>query len=220
MKHKEEIQIRLLILLSSHEFDKKYEQHARSSIETIKEDSAWSTVDVCAIGSTDDFLQYKIDFKYTFKSNLRQLSKITEFFAAHPEVVSCYDWFLKLRPDIELHQCIDVTDLRKDTIYARAREYHGPRHILYGASFSRSKYPGYFASSFRYAPKEQRLVLDDQLYLFHADVVKHAFAPVADQGQRQDEWFHDAQWRKRKVPMDVIGLHITFLREKFSSDNF
>lgn len=225
--------LKVLVIVCSHEFHAADSLRTKAFIESLRSSPQITHLDVCAIGSSDDFALsfrraesdreylYDIEFAYKIIDPSRQMTKLTSFLSdsRYQAQFESYDWFVKTRPDIEVHQCIDFSTLQRATIYARAREYVGPQSVPFGTSIDRKSVPRYFFAGFRKHPTEQRLVLDDQLLVFDAEIWRSgAMQAVADTGERQDEWFHTRVWKQRGANMGILGLQITFLRDGYQSD--
>ena len=178
----------------------------------VKELSKEHTVEYAGISSKDDFSTYEhiLSFKYKMVNPKMQLSKICDFITEYRSQLD-YDWFVKTRPEIKLLQQLSF-DLAENTIHARARMYKGPQSLKYASSLM-----GGDESYKQYRTKEQELVLDDQIYIFHKSVVdKNGFTPF-QQGRREDEWLHTNLWSSRGINRNMISLHVAFT--KYSIEN-
>jgi len=204
--------MRILIILSTHEMDSMNIPNIQILNEYVKELSKEHTVEYAGISSKDDFKNYEhiLSFKYKMVNPKMQLSKMCDFITEYKEQLD-YDWFIKTRPEIKLLQQLSF-ELAENTIHARARMYKGPQRIKYASSLM-----GGDESYKQYRPKEQELVLDDQIYIFHKSVIeKGGFAKI-QQGRREDEWLHTNLWSQRGIQLHMIGIHVAFT--KYSIEN-
>lgn len=169
------------------------------------------------INKYDDILY----IKYKYVNQRKQLSKVCDFIS---ETNLDYDWFIKLRPEIELLDKIDFDVLCKDSINARARKYNGPLKIRYGSSiggigtfgnknqFNETNGDG----SIKYTETETLVILDDIIYIFHKNVINQgAFSKIVI-NQHENEWFHTSTWKHRNIKFNVIGINclFTYLTDK------
>ena len=178
------------------------------------------TVHIACISAQDDFHVFDdiMPFTYKFVSTKMQLDKVCDF------ISGCgvsYDWYVKIRSEVQLLEQLDFDSYPKDSINARARVYTGPLSIKHASSVGGKGYLDYI-HAIHYSPQLEELILDDAIYIFHKTVVeKGGFAPITEEerGRRewyitspgkQHEWFHTGVWTSRKIPLNLIGIHMDF----------
>ena len=218
--------MRILVIISSHEMNIKHLPNIKVLYEYLKE----YNVSYCGISNTNDFNNYEsiIKFKYKITNTAKQLNKICDFISHYKEKLTTkYDWYIKYRPDIKLLEPIQFDKLSTNAIKARARVYNGANQLKYGMSINGVgpwKNIGYCL----YNEIEKDIVLDDQFYIFHKNVIinggfeifnpknvakwyisENKFMPW------QHEWFHTNCWKSRKIQLNIIGMHLLFT--KFNS---
>jgi hypothetical protein len=180
-------------------------------------------IDYACISSTDNFtnLDKLLNLKYKEIDSKKQLSKICNFITKFKDELD-YDWFIKLRPEVQIFSRIDFEYLPKNTISARVREYLGPKKIMYGNSTSG---PGWNQSinDCKFSEKEENIVLDDQLYVFDKEVIKSNAFDIFDPKEKihyfkrcdgslhpngEHEWVHTNLWKERKINLNLIGIQL------------
>lgn len=173
-------------------------------------------VDYAGIARIDSFDAYNgiISFKYKIISYKQQINKVCDFITDYRRELD-YDWYIKIRPDIKLLEPIRFDLLVDTAVNARAREYIGPRFVKDGNSVGgEGKWKHIDGSS--YADSEQKLVLDDMIYIFsHKMVEKGAFNKVTRKevkeifspySFKEFEWVQTGLWDSRGIPKYVIGI--------------
>ena len=177
-------------------------------------------VDYCAISSCDDFHNYEkiIQFKYKIVNNKQQLSKICDFITDNTLELD-YDWYIKIRPDIKLLENINFDILSKNAINARARVYNGPLKIKHGMSVN-GEGSWKNIGDCTYREKESHIVLDDQLYIFHKNIIEMGgFNKLDDIVDQQHEWTHTKIFSQRKISLNVVGINLCIMKyNAFSGD--
>jgi hypothetical protein len=180
-------------------------------------------IDYACISSSDNFtdLDKLLNLKYKEIDSKKQLSKVCNFITKFKDELD-YDWFIKLRPEVQIFSSIDFEYLPRNTISARVREYLGPKKIMYGNSTSG---PGWNQSinDCKFSEKEENIVLDDQLYVFDKEVINsNAFETFDSEnilkyariinGKEapwgECEWVHTNLWKERKINFNVIGIQL------------
>lgn len=202
--------MKLLIILSSDNFDKKWFDNIKCLNNYMKNNGLEDLeFDYCGISSKNDFYNYEtiIQFKYKIINTKKQLSKICDFITEYKSELD-YDWYMKIRPDIKLFDNIDFTILPNDAINARARVYNGPRKIKYGMSVNGD---GCWKNigNCHYDDNEHDIILDDMLYIFHKNIIENnSFDPISTSIPREDEWIHTGIFNDRKTRLNVIGINL------------
>lgn len=164
-------------------------------------------VNYCLITSTDCVLacDSKILFKYKTVNSKHQLDKICDFITEYRSELN-YDWYVKIRPDLELCKPLDFNSMCDDAINARARQYIGPRQVLCGASVNLGNHP----DCYYYSDVEEKCVLDDMIYIFHNNVIHlNAFNKLQPQYKNliQHEWGHFKVWNDRNIKKNIITIY-------------
>jgi hypothetical protein len=139
------------------------------------------TLDICSVSSHDDHDTYKSiigEIKYKLISNDKQFGKMVHVFKNIN--IEDYDWFIKIRPDINLLEDINIEKIlscNKDAMNTRLRWYNGPHlFILYGTSHSVKK-NDVWEQSWIYNVDEQNITPDDQIYIFNKNII-NIFDPI------------------------------------------
>jgi len=187
------------------------------NIQRLKDQMALTgyTVDYAAISMTDDFNTYDdiTSFKYKEISDKKILGRLCDFITKYRDTLD-YDWYMRIRPEVELSVPIDFATLNEGAMNARAREYSGPKSILYGASVGGEGMWESQGNECRYNDNETIVILDDQLILFHRTlIVNRVFEPVTD-NRDENEWVHTHLWVSRGVPLNIVGIKMIFKRKE------
>jgi len=204
--------MKLLNIICNSSFDINYLDNIQIYNDYMK--SYNIEVDYCGISNQDDFSNYEniIQFKYKIINTKHQLSKICDFITDY-KIELDYDWYIKTRPEIKLLEHINFDILSKNAINARARVYNGPSHIKYGMTVNGE---GCWASvgDCNYSDSEHSIILDDQLYIFHKNMVQlNAFDKIDENNTaRQNEWMHTEIFNTRGIPLNVVGINACFTR--------
>ena len=160
--------MKLLIIICGHEFNTKWCDNIIILNNYMKQQNI--EVDYCGISNENDFHNYEhiISFKYKIIDTVRQMSKICNFITGYKSQL-CYDWYMKIRPDIKLLENINFDMLLDNAINARAREYTGPKKIKYGMSVGgKGLWENIKDSHFN--ETNEFIILDDMMYIFHHNV--------------------------------------------------
>ena len=205
--------IKLLVIICSKNFDTKDCENIKIlndyllSIPNIK-------VEYCGI--THDIEYFKIfehiiTFKYKIVNTKPQLSKICDFISENKSTFD-YNYFIKTRPEIKCLNKINFDMIDVNCISARVRDYKGPEKIKYGlvGPIEMLKLP-----DITYAETEQKLILDDKIYIFSNNIVnKGAFNKLPNEYDNvlQDEWFHTKIFNERHIPIKVVGINTLFTK--------
>lgn len=219
--------MKVLVIIASHEMRSIHLPNIKVLNDYFKTYEN-TTVDYAGISNSDDFNNYEsiISFKYKVIEPKRQLSKICHFITKYKNELD-YDWYVKIRTDILLLEPINFSKLSDTSINARARVYIGPKKIMYGMSINgEGPYKNMGCCSYNECEKE--IILDDQLYIFHQNVINlGAFETFDtekvpqwfDNMQSENEWFHTNCWKSRHIPLNVIGISIIFKKYDAFSGN-
>jgi len=201
--------MKLLIILSSGNFDEKYCDNIKCLNDYMKNNCI--EYDYCGISSKNDFDIYEtiIQFKYKIINTKKQLSKICDFITEYKSELD-YDWYMKIRPDIKLIDNIDFRMLPDNAINARARIYNGPRKIKHGMSVNGEGM--WKVGGCHYADNEHNIILDDMLYIFHKNIVQNNAFDIIPTSEKEDEWLHTYVFNKRKIRLNVIGINLCFTK--------
>jgi hypothetical protein len=218
--------MRILVIISSHKMSIEYLQNIKILKEYLKE----YNVSYCGISNTNDFYNYEsiIKFKYKIINTAKQLNKICDFISYYKhKLIKKYVWYIKYRPDIKLLEPINFSILSTIAINARARVYNGQNNIKYGMSIN-GKGPWENIGCCHYNEIEKDIVLDDQFYIFHKNVINNGGFQKIDKPHINEwytvdnkfmpwehEWFHTNCWRSRNIKLNIIGIHLLFT--KFNS---
>jgi len=216
--------MKLLVIICSHKFDVSWYNNIIILNDYMKNLNDYMQnfnieVDYSGISSQDDFHNYEsiISFKYKTINTKYQFSKICDFITDKNYELD-YDWYMKIRPDLKLLENINFNLLSVNAINARARVYFGPKKIKYGMSINlRECY---------YDDNEHNVIVDDQLFIFHKNVLqKGAFDKIEAGsvtgwwGTNENEWVHSIVFESRNIPINVIGINLEFIRDNsFSAD--
>jgi len=185
------------------------ESHLRSSNQDININYALIT------SSKENLSTDKIPIKYLHESQQLQLTKICDFICQFKQdLVRNYDVFIKTRPDLVLLDDINIDDLPRDGICARARVYsRNMSMVRYGMSVER---PITWAED-----DNSGIILDDMLYIFNVDLIPK-FSLIRDVTSdmyktphgyclKEHEWFHTYWWDYFKIKKYVIGFNALVL---------
>jgi hypothetical protein len=202
--------MKLLIILSSGNFDEKYCDNIKCLNDYMKNNCI--EYDYCGISSKNDFDIYEtiIQFKYKIINTKKQFSKICDFITEYKSELD-YDWYMKIRPEVKLIDNIDFRMLSDNAINARARIYNGPRKIKHGMSVNGEGI--WKVGGCDYADNEHNIILDDMIYIFHKNIVKNnAFDKIPTSHESENEWLHTRVFNHRKIQLNVIGINLCFTK--------
>lgn len=204
--------MRILVLIVSHELRKDF----LSTINVLNEYLVKTNnqIDYCGISNQNDFENFEslIEFKYKIINPKRQLSKVCDFITQYKNELD-YDWYIKIRPDLRLLEPINFDILSTTAINARARKYIGPKHIKHGMSVNGEGVWKNIGDCF-YSETEEDVILDDQLYIFHNNIISQGGFDKIEETQLENEWTHSYCWKARLPAgaLNVIGIYTVFTR--------
>jgi hypothetical protein len=208
----------ILIILSSDEMYPEFKPQMENLKKYIEHLSKKYSVDLAGISSKDDFSNYSdiLDFKYKYVNTKRQISKLCDFISENKETLK-YDWFFRTRPESEMvdFDTIDFSNLPKNAVSARAREYLGPFRGKHACSVGgEGEY--IHIKECKYKDNKEKLVIDDTI-VFHRTVIdKGAFAPLSPEKEadniRQDEWLLTNMLVSRGIELNIIDIDVKFIR--------
>jgi hypothetical protein len=111
---------------------------------------------------------------------------------------------------------IPFESLCQNSINARARQYKGPLKLRNGMSVGGEGWWRHVQVS-EYAETEERVELDDQIYIFHRNVIDAgAFDKILYVNAVEHEGFHDMVWKERNIHLNVIGIDAIFKYYKYN----
>ena len=203
----------ILFIICSNEMDSFFIPNMQKLNDFIQRLSLEYDVNIACISSVDDFENYEsiIVFKYKVINSKRQMGKMCDFISDNKEKMT-YDWYVKVRLEIELLSDIDFTTLCPFSINCRARYYTGPKKIKYGCSvggiggWSKHKVT-------QYSEMVSEIIADDQIYIFHKNVINMGgFTYLSKEHEitANHEWDHTEMWKSRNININVVGIHAGF----------
>lgn len=217
--------MKILVIIISHEMNVNYINNLMILDDYLKKDEN-VIVDYCGISSNDDFCNYEsmVTFKYKIINSKQQFSKIYDFITQHKNELD-YDWYIKTRPDVKLLEPINFDILSNIAINARARIYRGPQKIKYGMSINGEGIWKNIGNCF-YDEYEKEIMLDDQIFIFHKNIINIGGFEISDTDKKNDdlnsdvayfqnEWRHDNHWKSKNIGLNIIGINL--LLEKHNS---
>jgi hypothetical protein len=213
--------MKILVLIVSDKMDKEYTYNIESLNKYLLDstvpnmyDTKTIHVDYCGISSYDDFSNYEgiIHFKYKMINPKKQLSKVCDFITTYyNKGVLEYDWYIKVRPDIKLLEPINFNVMLETAINARTRVYKGPKRVKYGSTVN-GEGPWKNIIGSCYNNIETEIILDDQIYICHNNILKKGAFNYIDGTTREDEWYHTTIWKSRNIPLNIIGINTIILK--------
>ena len=233
--------MKILVIICSDKMSQEHIPNIEILHQYLSQDD--TEVEYCGISNNNDFINYEhiISFRYKMINESRQFMKVCDFITNYKNELS-YDWYIKYRPDVRLLEPIIFTSLSTTAINARARVYCGPKRIKYGMSINGEGIWRHVGCC-SYNDTENNIVLDDQIYLFHHNVIgmggfdqfvhsgpeheelhRVAWNSRTDSGtfiynSIENEWLHTTAWKLRNIPLHVIGIYLEFTKNKtFSGD--
>jgi hypothetical protein len=208
--------MKILVIICGHEFSPEHCNNIKILNEYLLQTQN-TTVEYCGITNSNTFHSYEhiLSFKYKIVDTSRQLSKICNFITANYGALD-YDWFVKFRPDLKLLEPINFNALSDLAINARARVYNGPRKIKFGMSINGEGMWRHVGDC-KYDDVEHDIILDDQLFIFHTNVIAHGAFDKTESPNKQDEWGHSNLWKERNIPLHVIGINLFITKYQCSS---
>jgi hypothetical protein len=207
--------MKILVIISSYRFSENYIKNIYTLyayLQTLPD----TIIDYVGISSQNDFHTYEniIKFKYKIINQRKQFSKICDFITEYQTELQ-YDWFIKFRPEIFLFENLPFHQLSKNSINARARVYTGPKRIKYGCSVGGR---GMFShiNDNKYDSYEHDIELDDQLYIFHRNVIDmggfNLIHDIEHDTNLQHEFFHNNFWISKGIHQNVIGINMILMK--------
>ena len=210
--------MKLLIIICSHELDIQWCDNIKILNDYIT--NTKMEVDYCGISNQDDFHNYEsiIQFRYKIINTKLQFSKICDFISDYKSEL-CYDWYIKIRPEIKLLENINFSMMSENSINSRARIYNGPKKIKYGMSVNGEGIWKHTGNCY-YADNEHSVTLDDQIFIFHKNILEMgAFDRIQPGDSLENETFQTDIWNTRNIPLNVIGIYVEFKKYNvFSGD--
>ncbi len=169
--------MKILIIVASYKMDNKFnktmETIQKKLISVLKKEN--NIVDICLVSSHNDHNNYKNiigEIKYKVLSNKKQFGKIMDIFKLSE--IKEYDWYIKIRPDIELYENIDtekILSCDENKFNSRVRWYIGDHiNVKYGTSHTFNKNDGW-GESWIYNNNINYIVPDDQIYIFNKNII-------------------------------------------------
>ena len=210
--------MKILVIICSNEFNKCNFDNISTLLQYLNSLSD-TTVEYCGISSNDVFYNYEdiISYKYKIINPKQQFSKICDFITEHKKELN-YDWYIKFRPEIRLLEQINFDILCDKSINARARVYRGPKKIKYGMSVNGEGVWNNIGDCF-YDDVEKTVMLDDQLYIFHNNVIQLGAFETNMANEREIEITQSRIWKERNIKLNVVGIYLEFTKfNVFSGD--
>ena len=149
-----------------------------------------------------------IKIKYRVANAERQMHKLWRFVSGLGEN---YDWYVKIRPEIQLLDTLRLYSCVAGHLNGRARVYRGPKHVEYGMSVKGEGCWHFIQYDYSECPTEQEVVMDDQMFIFDGTVV--------ESGVFNDMDIHHTDFPEREmtrllnkhgVKLNVVGLNVKF----------
>lgn len=219
----------LLLIISSHIFDKQYLSNIKNIIEKIitplTNDNI--NVNICLISSHNDFDNYEEILKDYNKIKIickeRQYVKLINLFTYLKDNNISYDYYIKIRPEIYIKEIIDLNKLEsynKNGINTRVRFYLGPEiNIPYGCTSPQCKY---WKESCIYNKELKTIVPDDQIFIFNHNTGINAFSNITNEelnNQNSIDYYYyhpNINWIKKEVTIsDIINNELKNQTEWF-----
>ena len=203
--------MKILVIIISNVMDLNFVENISILNEYMKGISG--TVEYAGISSNNDFSNYEniINFKYKIINPKKQFSKMCDFITTYKEELN-YDWFIKIRPNVQLLEPINFNNLLNNSINARARVYYGPQKIMYGMSVGGD---GIWEihKECQLDETENNIILDDHIYIFDKFTINNnAFCKIITYTDSvEHEWFHTRYWKERNINLNVIGINMIFM---------
>lgn len=168
-------------------------------------------VEIACVSSNNDFGLYNriLNFNYTMVDKEKQYSKISNFIQKHG---NNWDIYIKVRPELFFHDDISLDNIRKNTVYARARKYSGPEHMFNGSVVGGPGDWECHGHEITYSEHEEYLYLDDHYYIFRKDVVDNGGFIHRNDGMPHSESYHTERWLEVGIELKIIGIDITYIQ--------
>lgn len=216
--------MKILVIIISNVMSTMFIDYIKKTKETLVDhlEKNGHVVDIASVSGTNDHSNYAhfLKIKYTYTTEKRQFGKLCDFLSTLDEP---YDWYIKVRPDIELLEPIYINFLSEKTaIYARARVYNGPRKIVYGASVGGRGPWDYLHHELKYSDTENEVVLDDQLFIFHKSAVNHGIFSHLTEEEKGGfgEWFFSRICKERGAELCPISILARFHKYENNKESF
>jgi hypothetical protein len=171
---------KVLVIIVSKEMNKQHIEKMR-----IFKNNLLADYDIACLSSTDDNDNYEEIFgniKYKIISQKKEFSKICDFISNLNDI-NDYDWFIKIRSEIELLEQINYNKLNslcKNSINARVRIYEGNQIIKYGNSIGGHSHIEQECIKYNELTDNIKWV-DNAIYIFTKNVIENgAFLPIED----------------------------------------
>ena len=226
--------MKVLLMIISHNITKNNLRNIYNKIiNPLKTDNIEVDLATCISGSDNSISN---EAKYNFKFDGFQLAKVC--YVVNKFEDDEYDYYIKMRPEIELKTIINQTfllELSKTKINSRCRSYKGPPiNLNFGVSCNSKQLRKGDIQLF-----DDKTIInpDDQMYIFHKSI-KNAFSPITKETYLNyckiindkleywvDDWMLDEKywnksafereghhkfiWYSRGFDINPIGLNIT-----------
>lgn len=199
--------MKLLVMICSHEMDPEYSENI-AILHNYLMQTPDLNVEYCGISGRDDFSNYEshINFKYKVITQKQQFTKICDFISDNRTHLD-YDWYMKIRPDVKLLEPIDFTALSDLAINARARQYRGPKKLMYAMSINGEGIWNNIGDCF-YDQEERHIILDDMIFIFHNNVINMGAFDKMDIYEREVEWTQTKIWNMRNIRLNVCRIKL------------
>lgn len=167
--------MKVLLMIISHNITKNNLQNIYNKIiNPLKTDNIEVDLASCISGTDNSILN---EVKYNFKFDGFQLAKVC--YVVNKFKDDEYDYYIKMRPEIELNTIINQTfllELSKTKINSRCRGYIGPPiELKFGMSCQKT----YIRKGELLCNDKVVICPDDQMYIFHKSI-KKAFSPITN----------------------------------------
>lgn len=218
---------RVLIVLVSDTFaDERWHPNLKTLPDAIMPSTDKIAVDMIAIASKEEDLpecggSWACGKKSLACENMQLMKMcraIKEWRERNPGLR--YDWYIKSRPDIQLHSPLNILAFIPGCINARARCYKGPCWLRKAASVGGDDKWGPYRDEFLIpSPKEEGVVMDDQIYSFDSQVAESRVFDdtTMPPSPLQHEWYHTMVWMARGAKFAVMSVDCTLLKHGVSS---
>ena len=216
--------MRILVIIVSNTMNTIFIDHIKKIKEILIDhfEKNGHIVDIASVSGKNDHSNYAdvINIKHTHTNEKRQFAKLCDFLSTLDQP---YDWYIKIRPDIEILEPVHIDLLVEQTaIYARARVYNGPRSIPYGGSVGGRGPWDYLHTEFKYSETEQNVVLDDQIFIFHKSAVESGIFTTLTEEEKPDfaEWFFSRICKERGAILYPISIRAILHKYRNNEKDF
>lgn len=221
--------MRVLIIVASHSFkSRKWHPNISTFPDSILKLESEDHIDIIGISSSEEDLpplrdgaEWACGTRSLANPGL-QLTKVCHALKVFCAYRPPYDWYIKTRPDLQLHEPIDLTQMAPGAINSRVRKYAGPLKLKKAASVGGTGLLQMHRTSSIFRSAEEKIIIpDDQIYVFDHSVVDlgaFEYPPAGniktDLGStsQQHEWFHEKVWRDRGVSFNIVSIDCTLLK--------